>query len=153
MDQNLMTIFSGILTVAGTIVSYFISQAAKKHSNIKNMDALARLANQAVSWVEQNFNSNPEKLSEAIHYVTQEAERLKIKTNPAQIEAQIENSLIQLKKNFKADPLKTVNDVAKASTEVAEQMAQVTQKAADVVFQVTEEIEKGNEKEKTEEGD
>ena len=153
MDQNLMTIFSGILTVAGTIVSYFISQAAKKHSNIKNMDALARLANQAVSWVEQNFNSNPEKLSEAIHYVTQEAERLKIKTNPAQIEAQIENSLIQLKKNFKADPLKTVNDVAKASTEVAEQVAQVTQKAADVVFQVTEEIEKGNEKEKTEEGD
>lgn len=77
MDQNLMTIFSGILTLVGTVVSYFISQAAKKHSNVKNIDALAKLANQAVSWAEKNFNENPEKLSEAINYVTEEAKRLK----------------------------------------------------------------------------
>ena len=38
MDQNLMTIFSGILTLAGSIVTYFISQAAKKHSNVKNIE-------------------------------------------------------------------------------------------------------------------
>ncbi|MBD5855558.1 phage holin, partial [Lactococcus lactis] len=93
MDQNLMTIFSGILTVVGSVVSYFISQAAKKHSNVKNIDALAKLANQAVSWAQKNFNENPEKLSEAIIYVTEEAKNLKIKTNPAQIEAQIEASL------------------------------------------------------------
>ena len=111
MDQNLMTIFSGILTLAGSIVTYFISQAAKKHSNIKDMDALAKVANQAVSWAQKNFNENPEKLSEAINYVTEEAKKLKIKTNPAQIEAQIEASLAQLKKNFTADPAKTIKDV------------------------------------------
>lgn len=98
MDQNLMTIFSGVLTLVGTVVSYFISQAAKKHSNVKNIDALAKLANQAVSWAQKNFNENPEKLSEAINYVTEEAKKLKIKTNPAQIEAQIEASLAQLKR-------------------------------------------------------
>ncbi|OSP86954.1 phage holin [Lactococcus lactis] len=119
MDQNLMTIFSGILTLAGSIVTYFISQAAKKHSNVKNIDALAKLANQAVSWVQKNYTDNPEKLSESINYVTEEAKKLKIKTNPAQIEAQIEASLAQLKKNFTADPAKTIKDVAQATSEVA----------------------------------
>lgn len=142
MDQNLMTIFSGILTLAGSIVTYFISQAAKKHSNVKNIDALAKLANQAVSWVQKNYTDNPEKLSEAINYVTKEAKKLKIKTNPAQIEAQIETSLAQLKKNFTSDPVKTVKEITEKAVEVTDQVAQATQKAADVIFPIAEEVEK-----------
>ena len=142
MDQNLMSIFSGILTVVGSVVSYFISQAAKKHSNVKNIDALAKLANQAVSWAQKNFNENPEKLSEAINYVTEEAKKLKIKTNPAQIEAQIEASLAQLKKNFTSDPVKTVKEVTEKAVEVTDKVAQATQKAADVIFPIAEEVEK-----------
>ncbi|RJK91164.1 phage holin [Lactococcus lactis] len=138
MDQNLMTIFSGILTVVGSVVSYFISQAAKKHSNVKNIDALAKLANQAVSWAQKNFNENPEKLSEAINYVTEEAKKLKIKTNPAQIET----SLAQLKKNFTSDPVKTVKEITEKAVEVTDQVAQATQKAADVIFPIAEEVEK-----------
>lgn len=149
MDQNLMTIFSGILTVAGSVVTYFISQAAKKHSNVKNIDALAKLADQGVVWVEKNFNENPEKLSEAINYVTEEAKKLKIKTSPAQIEAQIETSLAQLKKNFTSDPAKTVKELTEKAVEVTEEVAQVTQKAADVVFPIIEEVEKA---EPTEQG-
>ncbi|WP_235187794.1 hypothetical protein [Lactococcus lactis] len=42
MDQNLMTIFSGILTLAGSIVTYFISQAAKKHSNVKKYRCISK---------------------------------------------------------------------------------------------------------------
>ena len=118
MDQNLMTIFSGILTVVGSVVSYFISQAAKKHSNVKNIDALAKLANQAVSWAQKNFNENPEKLSEAINYVTEEAKKLKIKTNPAQIEAQIEASLAQLKKNFLLIQLKQLKRLLKKQSKL-----------------------------------
>ncbi|WKG35976.1 phage holin [Lactococcus lactis] len=136
MDQNLMTIFSGILTVVGSVVSYFISQAAKKHSNVKNIDALAKLANQAVSWVQKNYTDNPEKLSEAINYVTEEAKNLKIKTNPAQIEAQIEASLAQLKKNFTADPAKTIKDVAQATSEVAQSVS----KTADNISTNAEEL-------------
>jgi len=132
MDQNLMTIFSGILTVVGSVVSYFISEAAKKHSNVKNIDALAKLANQAVSWAQKNFNENPEKLSEAINYVTEEAKNLKIKTNPAQIEA----SLAQLKKNFTADPAKTIKDVAQATSEVAQSVS----KTADNISTNAEEL-------------
>lgn len=139
MDQNIMTILSGILTMAGTVVSYFISQAAKKHSNVKNIDTLEKLANQAVAWVEKNFNENPEKLSEAINYVTEEAKKLKIKTNPAQIEAQIETSLAQLKKNFALEPLKTAESVVHAAVDLTEQIAQETQKASDVVFQALDE--------------
>lgn len=150
MDQNLMTIFSGVLTLVGTVVSYFISQAAKKHSNVKNIDALAKLANQAVSWTEKNFNENPEKLSEAINYVTKEAKNLKIKTNPAQIEAQIEASLAQLKNNFTSDPVKTVKEVTEKAVEVTGQVAQATQKAADIVFPIIEEVEKS---EPTEQGE
>ena len=150
MDQNLMTIFSGVLTLVGTVVSYFISQAAKKHSNVKNIDALAKLANQAVSWAQKNFNENPEKLSEAINYVTEEAKNLKIKTNPAQIEAQIEASLAQLKKNFTSDPVKTVKEVTEKAVEVTGQVAQATQKAADIVFPIIEEVEKS---EPTEQGE
>ena len=142
MDQNLMTIFSGILTLAGSIVTYFISQAAKKHSNVKNIDALAKLANQAVSWVQKNYTDNPEKLSEAINYVTKEAKNLKIKTNPAQIEAQIETSLAQLKKNFTSDPVKTVKELTEKAVEVTGQVDQATQKAADIVFPIIEEVEK-----------
>ena len=141
-----MTIFSGILTLAGSIVTYFISQAAKKHSNVKNIDALAKLANQAVSWAQKNFNENPEKLSEAINYVTEEAKKLKIKTNPAQIEA----SLAQLKKNFTSDPVKTVKEVTEKAVEVTGQVAQATQKAADIVFPIIEEVEKS---EPTEQGE
>lgn len=147
MDQNLMTIFSGILTVIASLVSYFISQAAKKHSNVKNIDALAKLANQAVSWAQKNFNENPEKLSESINYVTDEAKRLKIKTNPAQIEAQIEASLAQLKKNFTSDPVKTVKEITEKAVEVTGQVAQATQKAADIVFPIIGEVEKSKQTE------
>lgn len=126
MDQNLMTIFSGILTVIASLVSYFISQAAKKHSNVKNIDALAKLANQAVSWVQKNYTDNPEKLSEAINYVTEEAKKLKIKTNPAQIEAQIEASLAQLKNNFNSDPAKTIKEIAEATSEVAQSVSKTS---------------------------
>ncbi|WP_235187793.1 hypothetical protein [Lactococcus lactis] len=55
--------------------------------------------------------------------MTEEAKNLKIKTNPAQIEAQIEASLAQLKKNFTADPAKTIKDVAKATSEVAQSVS------------------------------
>ena len=127
-----MTIFSGILTLAGSIVTYFISQAAKKHSNVKNIDVLAKLANQAVSWVQKNYTDNPEKLSEAINYVTEEAKNLKIKTNPAQIET----SLAQLKKNFTADPAKTIKDVAQATSEVAQSVS----KTADNISTNAEEL-------------
>lgn len=147
MDQNLMTIFSGVLTLVGTVVSYFISQAAKKHSNVKNIDALAKLANQGVTWAEKNFNENPEKLSEAINYVTDEAKKLKIKTSPAQIEAQIETSLSQLKKNFTSDPVKTVKEMSEKAVEVTGQVAQATQKAADIVFPIIEEVEKSKQTE------
>ncbi|OEU40025.1 endonuclease [Lactococcus cremoris subsp. cremoris IBB477] len=150
MDQNLMTIFSGVLTLVGTVVSYFISQAAKKHSNVKNIDALAKLANQGVTWAEKNFNENPEKLSEAINYVTEEAKRIKIKTNPAQIEAQIETSLAQLKNNFTSNPVKTITEVTEKAVEVTGQVAQATQKAANIVFPIIEEIEKS---EPTEQGE
>ncbi len=150
MDQNLMTIFSGVLTLVGTVVSYFISQAAKKHSNVKNIDALAKLANQGVTWAEKNFNENPEKLSEAINYVIEEAKRIKIKTNPAQIEAQIETSLAQLKKNFTSNPVKTITEVTEKAVEVTGQVAQATQKAANIVFPIIEEIEKS---EPTEQGE
>ncbi|MGX9821042.1 phage holin [Lactococcus lactis] len=153
MDQNLMTIFSGVLTLAGSIVTYFISQAAKKHSNVKNIDALAKLANQGVTWAEKNFNENPEKLSEAINYVTEEAKRIKIKTNPAQIEAQIETSLAQLKKNFTSDPVKTFKEVTEKAVEVTGQVAQATQKAADIVFPIIEEVEKSEPTEPTEQGE
>ena len=145
-----MTIFSGVLTLVGTVVSYFISQAAKKHSNVKNIDALAKLANQGVTWAEKNFNENPEKLSEAINYVTEEAKRIKIKTNPAQIEAQIETSLAQLKKNFTSSPVKTITEVTEKAVEVTGQVAQATQKAANIVFPIIEEIEKS---EPTEQGE
>ena len=117
---------------------------------MKNIDALAKLANQAVSWVQKNYTDNPEKLSEAINYVTEEAKNLKIKTNPAQIEAQIETSLAQLKKNFTADPVKTVKEVTEKAVEVTGQVAQATQKAADIVFPIIEEVEKS---EPTEQGE
>ena len=66
----------------------------------------------------------------------------KIKTNPAQIEAQIEASLAQLKKNFTSDPVKTVKEITEKAVEVTDQVAQATQKAADVIFPIAEEVEK-----------
>ena len=103
-----------------------------------------------MTWAEKNFNENPEKLSEAINYVTEEAKRIKIKTNPAQIEAQIETSLAQLKKNFTSDPVKTVKELTEKAVEATGQVAQATQKAADIVFPIIEEVEKS---EPTEQGE
>ena len=107
--------------------------SATFNSNVKNIDALAKLANQGVTWAEKNFNENPEKLSEAVNYVTKEAKKLKNKTSSAQIEAQIETSLAQLKKNFTSDPVKTVKEM--------------TEKAADIVFPIIEEVEKSKQTE------
>ena len=68
--------------------------------------------------------------------MTGEAKKLKIKTNPAQIEAQIEASLAQLKKNFTADPVKTIKVVAQATSEVAQSVS----KTADNISTNAEEL-------------
>lgn len=130
MDNNLLTLFSGILTIAGTILSVLFGQIAKKHSTNKSLETLATLATQAVAWAEKNFNSNPEKLKGAIDYVTKEAANLKAKFTPAQIEAQIEASLAKLKNEFKANPVQTVSNVVNTATTDAKKVAEAVKAVA-----------------------
>lgn len=129
MDQNLLTIFGGIITLACSIVSYFISVSAKKNSNVKNIDALAKLANQGVAWVEKNYATNPEKLGAAIEYVTKGAKELKLKATPHQIEAQIEASLA----NLQRDPVGTVKQAKEATNEVFDNAEKVAELVAPII--------------------
>ena len=116
MDQNLLTIFGGIITLACSIVSYFISVSAKKNSNVKNIEALAKLANQGVAWVEKN-------------YATNGAKELKLKATPHQIEAQIEASLA----NLRRDPVGTVKEAREATNEVFDNAEKVAELVAPII--------------------
>lgn len=138
MDNNLITLFSGILTVAGTLLSYVLGQTAKKHANLKNLETLTTLATQAVAWAEKNFNENPEKLAGAIDYVSKEAKILKLKFEPKLIEAQIETSLAKLKQEFKANPFQTAMSVVNKTDVVAKVVSEDVAKVAnnDVVKQL-----------------
>jgi len=136
MDNNILTALSTILTAAGTILTYFLAQLAKKHSNNKDLDALIKLADEGVAWAEAHVTGSPDKLSAAVDYVSSEAADLKIKFSSKKIEAQVEASLVKLKK----DPAGTIVSAAKKVDSDVEKVA--SSSITKAVGQVVPSIEK-----------